>query len=262
MHRSGTSLLASLLRAGGIFMGARRNNHDEALFFLHMNQRIFQLAHTRWDRPEPVRELLEIPAVRAATMDEIKRSVHSLRIVYYLGPSRFLRTRNLTTLTQPWGWKEPRTCYTLPIWLDMFPIANVIHISRHGVDVAQSLQQRERSRKRGMRNKLFSARCLSLEGAFTLWAEYEAMCLDVLEPIPPERKLQLRYEDLITAPREHLAEVLDFAGAPSTETILDKSPAVVESNRAFAFRRKPELMRFFKQSRGHSMLQRYGYDQV
>ena len=33
MHRSGTSLLARLLRAGGVFMGAWRNNHDEAQFF-------------------------------------------------------------------------------------------------------------------------------------------------------------------------------------------------------------------------------------
>lgn len=262
MHRSGTSLLARLLRAGGVFMGAWRNNHDEAQFFFRHNRRIFRMAHTYWDRPEPVRELLRVSAVREAVVADLRQSVASLTAVSYLGWKHFLRMPNLETVTYPWGWKEPRTSYTLPLWLELFPAARIIHLSRHGVDVADSLRRRERSRKTKMRNKLFSIRCLSLEGAFALWAEYEAMCLEVVESVAPERVLRLRYEDLITAPRRHLAEVMEFAGVAPAAPTVDQGPAAINSERAFAFRRDPELMRFFQRCRDHSMLQRYGYDRV
>lgn len=262
MHRSGTSLLAGLLRAGGVFMGARRNNHDEASFFFRRNRRVFSLAHTYWDRPEPVRDLLQAPAVREAALAELRRSIASLKAVSYLGWGRFLRMQRMAALEQPWGWKEPRTCYTLPLWLELFPGARIIHITRHGVDVADSLRRREQFRNRQMRNELFSVRCLTLEGAFSLWAEYEAMCREVLEAVEPERILRLRYEDLITAPQRHIEDVMDFAGvAPAAKTVY-QSLAAIDGARAFALREDPELMHFFHRCRDHALLRQYGYDQL
>jgi hypothetical protein len=45
-----------------------------------------------------------------------------------------------------WGWKDPRNIFLLPLWLDIFPDAKIIHVFRNGVDVAYSLAQREKSR--------------------------------------------------------------------------------------------------------------------
>ena len=94
----------------------------------------------------------------------------------------------------PWGWKSPLTTFTLPIWLDLVPHAKVIHIYRHGVDVANSLRQRENRdwERRAPFSKgvlpvsgvtchpakdwgvYQSPPCDSLEGGLTLWEEYVA----------------------------------------------------------------------------------------
>ena len=65
MHRSGTGMLARALHECGVFMGRERSSHDEALFFLRINQRIFRLAHADWDNPGAVRYLLNCQEVRA-----------------------------------------------------------------------------------------------------------------------------------------------------------------------------------------------------
>jgi hypothetical protein len=46
----------------------------------------------------------------------------------------------------PWGWKDPRNTFLLPIWLEIFPNAKIIHIYRNGLDIAKSLAVREQSR--------------------------------------------------------------------------------------------------------------------
>ena len=48
----------------------------------------------------------------------------------------------------PWGWKDPRNTFLLPLWRDIFPEAKVIHVIRNGVDVAASLLTREEKRIR------------------------------------------------------------------------------------------------------------------
>jgi len=40
-----------------------------------------------------------------------------------------------------WGWKDPRTCFTLPFWQDILPPMRYIICIRHPVDVAHSKQR-------------------------------------------------------------------------------------------------------------------------
>jgi hypothetical protein len=75
MHRSGTSLLASILQQCGVFMGARKNAHGEAYFFLHRNQRIFRISHAHWDQPEPVRFLVDYPGARSQMIESLRAEV-------------------------------------------------------------------------------------------------------------------------------------------------------------------------------------------
>ena len=62
-----------------------------------------------------------------------------LCIAGFLGWKRYLAYRSLERFDQPWGWKDPRNVFTLPLWLRVFPEAKIIYIVRNGVDVAASL---------------------------------------------------------------------------------------------------------------------------
>ena len=58
---------------------------------------------------------------------------------------------------QMWGWKDPRTCLTLPFWQQLLPNMRYIICLRNPVDVARSLEQRD---------------SLSAEESSNLWLAY------------------------------------------------------------------------------------------
>jgi hypothetical protein len=43
----------------------------------------------------------------------------------------------------PWGWKEPRTTLFAPAWLEIFPNARVVHVTRDPLAAAESIRERE-----------------------------------------------------------------------------------------------------------------------
>ena len=53
-----------------------------------------------------------------------------------------------------WGWKDPRTTITFPIWLQVFPKAKILHILRNGVDVAISIYRRSLVQQMKFRNRV------------------------------------------------------------------------------------------------------------
>ena len=95
-----------------------------------------------------------------------------------------------------WGWKDPRTTATWPLWKEVFPRARAITVHRNGVDVAASLWRRARNELTGKDRRRFltdphlnrfaSPRCLHLIRAFQLWEGYPR-----LEP-PGERDRRVR----------------------------------------------------------------------
>lgn len=258
MHRSGTTLLARLLHEGGVFMGRRRNSHEEALFFLGQNEWLFRLAHAAWDQPAGVRYLVEDGALRGEAAATLRQAMQSWRAAW----SFWGRRRVAGAPLSPWGWKDPRTVFTLPIWWELFPEARVVRLRRHPLDVAYSLQKREQNRRDRLHNPLFSARCLSLEGAFSLWEEYETMSEQATQPIPPQQVYTLRYEDLVQQPEQYVAELLQFLGMTFAPGMAAQAAAAVNPERAFAFRRHDHLVAFYESCRSHPLLQRYGYDQL
>ena len=260
MHRSGTSLLAGKLHACGVFMGARRNAHEEAYFFLHKNQRIFHLAHAHWDHPEPVQLLLGCPEFRSQVVTSLREAVRSLKVVSYLGMTRYLRFGGFRRLAHLWGWKDPRNTYTLPLWLDVFPDTKVIHICRNGVDVADSLRKREQQRPQQWNDPLFSCRCSSLEGAFGLWVEYEHMNMTVTDNLPENRALHLRYEDFVTTPNDHLQRIAQFLGVSFGLGRIDRAVRDIRPESAYAFLRNAELRAFYEEKRLHPMMSQLAYD--
>lgn len=271
MHRSGTSLVTSVLERLGLFMGHRQDKNNEAVFFRRLNDWLLRQSGAAWDNPEPFHRLVSTPEVRALAADYLRRVVASPRTVAYLGPS--LRRISLAGLEKPWGWKDPRTTYTLPMWTDVFPEARVVHVVRHGVDVAASLRARSRASlaRRGAayrsRRWLYQAwpkrtgftdslRCATLEGGFSLWEEYVAEGRAHVRRLGPSA-LELRYEDLVTSPEGPMRSLASFVELDPPREALASIAREVRTERALAFRGTPELEEFAEASADR--LRKLGY---
>ncbi len=271
MHRSGTSMLARLLREAGLFVGWRTQpDHDEARFFQALNNWALNQATSNWDAPERFDDLLANPAVRAAAIDYLTLSVGSPRSINFLGPRRYVRNRGLHAVAEPWGFKDPRSTFTLPLWLEVFPDARILHVTRHGVDVAESLRVREHSfltdkissySAKRLRYRFVGARArisnglsvLDLERGLSLWDGYVTRSKQHVQDLG-DRALEFRYEDFLTSPREIGDQLLEFCGLiPQESAWLDS----IDPSRAFAFGKRAELREFAKAN--ESMLLSHGY---
>ncbi len=261
--RSGTSMLARLLERLGLFIGKERNEMEEARFFHRINNWIISQSGGRWDFPAPTRLVLDHEQVRRSTVDYIRFLLGSPRVVRYLGWRQYLRYHSVFHLDLPWGWKSPFSTFTLPIWLEVFPGARVIHIVRHGVDAAQSLRVRgplvmERNTwgrkiyysfkalhwirpKQG--NFLESIRCASLEGGFSLWEEYVSEARKSVRELG-ERALEIKYEDLLLNPRPELRAAARFCELSATDEDIARVARQARKERAYGYRNHPELAAF------------------
>ncbi len=259
MHRSGTSLVAEILRDAGIFMGADcSKTHTESRFFLNANHQIYSVAHAEWDRPLPVNDLMAEEQVAAGVTANMRRLLDSPQLAKYLGFSRYWQVRSLANLDRDWGWKDPRSTFTLPVWLRIYPRARVLNIYRNGVDVASSLRARERERSRELHNPLFSCRCLDLDRAFAVWVEYVQQSFDATAGLPAQQVYHLCYESFLQNPRAELEKMgvsLGLEGQLNWAALT----ARVKGSRAFAFQTKPELQAFYDRVCDHPLMLRLGY---
>jgi len=146
MHRSGTSMIVRMLRRLGVFTGWELDANGEAIFFVLRNRAILESQGARWDRPGPIDELLDHGPLRHRLADTLRRDLSTPAVASYLGPIGYLRYRSLQRFERAWGWKDPRNTLLLPLWLEIFPSARVVHVVRNGVDVALSLARREQHR--------------------------------------------------------------------------------------------------------------------
>ncbi|MFC1791162.1 sulfotransferase [Gemmatimonadota bacterium] len=260
MHRSGTTLLARILSQAGVFMGrpVTARTH-ESPFFVDINETIFALAHAYWDQPAPVFDLI--------TSGTHHRLGHALGgicsspwIFSYLGWKKYRRYRSLYSLNRPWGWKDPRNTFTLPLWLQVFPDAKVIHIVRNGVDVGQSLVVRARATMH--LDRVSSVKCLSLPGAFEVWRQYVQAGLDHTAGLGPHRLLSINYEGLLSDPDAQLRKIGAFVDSPLSDEQLPELSAQLQTTRAFAFGQDPDLCAFYDDVRSDPMMRTLGYGEI
>lgn len=276
MHRSGTSMLARILREIGVFIGRNRTRNEECRWTNSLNYWIFSQASATWDRPEGVRDLLQDSQACELIADYLQGVVSGPASIRYLGVKRWIRHRSMLRISEPWGWKDPRNTYALPLWLRVFPRARVLHITRHGMDVAQSLRRRSRiaaeqaadryRRRRGIyvghpfapkRSGIArQPRVNSLEGGLALWREYMEQGAAHARKLG-DQLLQLRYEDLLRDPMAHLKQVTEFCGLQVDEHQLRRWSYDLRPDRAFAYRNDPELREMAEQNR--QLLAQYGY---
>lgn len=257
MHRAGTSLVTQVLAQLGVFVGARNDENSEPLFFQQMNDWMLRQCGASWDNPSAFLRVFRDAETRSLIEMYIGDLVASPRIASFMGFGRYARFRGLKDFHPPWGWKDPRNTFTLPIWLDIFPSARVIHVVRHGVDVARSLVARdvtERARARQtylLRKKVYlvrpkrggfggSVRCASLEGAFSLWEEYTQRGSQMVQELG-ERALEVRYEELLFRPKEQVMRLADFINVTAHQRAIDALLPSIQPRRAFGYKSERTL---------------------
>ena len=130
-----------------------------------------------------------------------------------------------------WGWKDPRTCLTLPHWLDLFPAACVVHIARHPLDVAISLAQREE--RQIARRALVTDAVRNLDYSLRLWETYvrEGLRCRALG----HRYLEMRFEDLLARPVASMRTVCEFAGLSPGDHRFARAISIVDGDRQRRF---------------------------
>lgn len=227
MHRSGTSLVARLLERGGMYIGGSwLDENDEALHFSRANRAMlgegpYALRDYGWTAPKSE----EFIGARRGYAERAAANTSAF----------FADLRE----ERVWGWKDPRTCLTLPVWLAIYPGARVLHVVRDGRSVALSLTDRD-----------------DLHPAFGLglWAYYVTRVEEALETVPNSHQHTVRFEDVTQAPAETLPELYEFAQLEQPGN-LDAIVADVDAKRATARLDDPRIAGMGD----HPLLGRYGY---
>lgn len=268
MHRSGTRLLARLLNRLGVFMGADQQADSESVTFMLLNEAILHQCGAFWSEPMPAHFLLAQPEfVEQLTASAIEGLGRRFRD--YAGRTD-LRPGSSPEAAQPFGWKDPRNTFTLPVWRRVFPGLKVIHVLRHGVDAAASLARRHAGALRSatgewippaltvIRDSAFgvlsSRRGWTLTEALAMWEQYvEKARLEAAEL--GDAALEIRFEDLLLKPGQVVPEIARFCGI--SEAGRGAAGPELVAERAFAFKRDPELVAFAETVR--EILERQGY---
>lgn len=226
MHRSGTTMLVRCALMMGVEMGRELSVNAESLTFQRINRCIFDSLAGRWDNVSPVVSCLASDeVVRRETRDAHRRLLHDYGIFSHFGRTGWVRL----LAGHRWGWKDPRNCITLPIWLELFPDARVVHVVRNGVDAAISLHRRET--RRNTRERDYSSGCQDFTACFLLWEEYVRAGRLFSSRLPAKQYLELRYEEMLRSPMEQLTRVTEFLNKNVGRRVLQSAADDIDSSR-------------------------------
>ena len=181
MHRSGTSALAGLLYAGGIFMGEElvgksHNNpkgHYEDKRLLSINRKILKSFGGSW-RNVPDMRYEELPNDLLSNMKELYQ--------------RYASSHEI------WGWKDPRMGVTFPVWYKVLRAEKIVflHIIRKPEEVFLSLEKRDRFTK-DQAEGLWAKYNLSIENCRKNWKIDNVVIMFnnlVEDPLKEQRKIE------------------------------------------------------------------------
>jgi hypothetical protein len=194
MSRSGTSLVARVLNILGVALGSEEGLLDPAAdnpagFWEHagvaaINDEILKVLceapHQQWRWPgrfEPGWE-------RDPRLERQREAAETLLRESFAGQAL-------------WGWKDPRTCLTLPFWQDLVPRMRYVICVRDPLGVAASLELRDG---------------LSREEGLGLWLRYLA---DAVVHTSGRPRLFVAYEAFFGGWEEQAARLAEFAGTGS-----------------------------------------------
>ena len=111
-----------------------------------------------------------------------------------------------------WADKTPRYAMSLEFINDLYPTSQIVHVIRDGRDVVASHRDRW--------GWLAAAR------AVEKWPRYITAARAVGKTLPPDRYMEVRYEELVSDTEKTLRGLLDWLGEPWDEAVLahDEQP--------------------------------------
>lgn len=146
MHRSGTSALAGILQQNGVYLGevSQSNPYNlkgnrESRVIIKLHEQLFDVNGGSWDNPP----------------DSISWDTAS-----YETMRAFISTFEQHEV---WGFKDPRTVFTLAEWLHEVPRAELVGIFRNPALVAHSLYKRNG---------------IAIQDGYTLWYRYNQKLIE------------------------------------------------------------------------------------
>jgi hypothetical protein len=191
-------MIASLLHQCGLDLGPQDdflkpapNNPEgfwESRSFLRLNDSLLKARGGSWDQP-PFWDVADWPN---------EPSLRALR-------SKAAKLLRRFEGREPWGWKDPRNCLTLPFWRTLLPEMKVLICVRNPLAVAESLRVRE--------DRPYS-------DSFALWLAYNR---SVLTAGSADNRLVTHCEGYLDDPRGELRRVLDWCGLNATEDEIERA---------------------------------------
>jgi len=242
MHRSGTSLTVRLLKDLGIHIGNRLSRDAEAIYFQLINRRIYNSVGSKWNDINAIQKAMhseQFIQEQADRVLDVLFPTHSINpragIVEYFGPHLWKALSQGKTID--WAWKDPRTTFTFPIWLRVFPQARFLHVVRNGIDVAISTHRRTHKQRRNLLKRVlrfdYSPLTLDFIYCFHLWEEYISFVIENKGIISSNRYLELRYENLLAKPEEALRQITNFMEYPIKEDLLYAACTQINQERLY-----------------------------
>ncbi|MBW4474529.1 MAG: sulfotransferase [Stenomitos rutilans HA7619-LM2] len=220
MHRSGTSLTASLLQSAGLDIGQRLlegnfsnvKGHFENLDFFDFHRDVL-LSLGLDDVGMTTEKVINVPE-------------------YHLDRARLLIQKN-ASLTRPWGWKDPRTTLFLNFWHVLLPEAKFLLIYRSPWEVLDSLYRRG--------DITFHQ---NPELALNIWMNYNQVLLDFYHRFP-EKCVLTHLKQVVEHPTKFfdlLRQRLHIPLSAPAEDIYDRS---LLKREAFNSQREMLIQRYF-----------------
>ena len=200
MHRSGTSLTASLLQSAGLDIGQRLLEGNSSNIKGHFENLDFFNFHRE--------------ALFSIGLNDGWTAASNINVPeYYVDQARLL-IQNNASLTQPWGWKDPRSTLFLDFWGNLLPDAKFLLIYRSPWEVLDSLYRRG--------DITFHQ---NPEFALEIWMNYNQILLDFYHRFP-ERCLLTHLKQIADHPAafiELLSQRLNIPLSAPKEEIYDAS---------------------------------------
>jgi hypothetical protein len=194
MHRSGTSLVSRVLNLLGVALGPDEHlmgsgpenprGYWESEALTKLNVEILATLGGTWSDPPDFPPGWEDSPALASLRRAARRVVEEDFGGFGL-----------------WGWKDPRTCLTLPFWQKLLPPMRFVLCVRNPMDVVESLARRE-------------SEPISPSNGLDLWFSYLTASLVHSTGHP---RMVIAYEDLMKEPEAEVARLAAFVGCPGAE---------------------------------------------
>ena len=211
MHRSGTSLTARILEALGVDMGPDATHaHHESISFVMRNRLLLTATKADWDQPRPFLDAIRDPDWSRALSLLLEQTV--------IAPRSWLLSLHEPppgSTNSEWGWKDPRSSLTWPLWLELYPNARFVRVQRNRSDVISSLVTRSQTNLSSLSD--LSIRTLTEQGVDSLCADYLAALAPLDSRVDSHRIFDLRYEDLVTDPSTAISSLAEWVGSGPAE---------------------------------------------